>query len=381
MTISDESILDVVGEVYAAALTPTALPGALERISDAFGGAGINTAVQRLPEGMNSPCFVRLDADRMAAFQRDYGSMNADINAKLAGPVWPDLLQRSEIVDDAEYARSAIYSELIRPQGLREFALATLARGPGYVALLTINLPERRGPFDDSELELLRRLLPHLQQAKRLELRLAALAASNSALLQGLDRLAQGAILVDGEARVVAHNAAAETILRSGDGLAVHSGKLRAVGHKETQRLLALIAAASATATRRGTSGGGGLALARPSLRRPLQLAVYPLAPGEHTEPPGRATAMVFVADPEDTSGPEELLLAGLYGLTAAEASLVARLAEGLDMSEICARLRISMPTARTHLAHILAKTGTHRQAELLRLILRGPAGLRAREL
>jgi DNA-binding CsgD family transcriptional regulator len=38
--------------------------------------------------------------------------------------------------------------------------------------------------------------------------------------------------------------------------------------------------------------------------------------------------------------------------------------------------LRIGMPTARTHLSRILAKTGTRRQAELLRLLLRGPVGL-----
>ena len=377
MAVSAEALLDLVGDIYSVALAPDTRANVLERISDAFGGAGIHTGIQRFPDGLPSLSFVRLDADRMAAFQRDHAAFDSDpMNAKLPALAWPDLVRRAEVVDDWEYDRSPIYNEMIRPQKLKEFAVATLARGRAYVALFTLTLPERHGDFDADQLALLRRLVPHLQRAKRLELRLGELAASNGALLQGLHRLAQGAILVDGEGRIVACNAAAEAILRVGDGLAIRGGKLRAAEHGHTQRLLALIATATATAARRGTIPGGAMALARPSLLRPLQLAVYPIVWSERANLPEDATALVFVADPEETAAPAEALLASLYGLTAAEAAVTARLAQGLDLAEVCERLRIGMPTARTHLARVLAKTGTRRQAELLRLILRGPAGL-----
>ena len=38
----------------------------------------------------------------------------------------------------------------------------------------------------------------------------------------------------------------------------------------------------------------------------------------------------------------------------------------------------ISRETARTHLKHIFAKTGTQRQAELVGLVLGGPAPMRS---
>lgn len=121
------------------------------------------------------------------------------------------------------------------------------------------------------------------------------------------------------------------------------------------------------------------MALARPSLRQPLALVVSPLAPAAFADAPGGAAALLFVADPETRPVANEGLLMSLYGLTAAEAALTTRLLEGLDLGEVAASLRIAMSTARFHLARILAKTGTRRQAELLRLILRGPAGLQFR--
>jgi DNA-binding CsgD family transcriptional regulator len=40
-------------------------------------------------------------------------------------------------------------------------------------------------------------------------------------------------------------------------------------------------------------------------------------------------------------------------------------------------RLGISLATARTHLAHVFDKTGTRRQAELVRLLLRSQPAIR----
>lgn len=66
-----------------------------------------------------------------------------------------------------------------------------------------------------------------------------------------------------------------------------------------------------------------------------------------------------------------------LYGLTHAEARVASRVGRGLAVKEIAADLHISVETVRTHLKRIYAKTGTRRQAELVRLILEegAPAG------
>ena len=69
--------------------------------------------------------------------------------------------------------------------------------------------------------------------------------------------------------------------------------------------------------------------------------------------------------------------LVRLYGLTAAEASFTLDLLEGKGLSWAASQNGVSLNTARTHLKHVFEKTRTHRQAELVRLILRSPAFLR----
>ena len=68
-----------------------------------------------------------------------------------------------------------------------------------------------------------------------------------------------------------------------------------------------------------------------------------------------------------------------LYNLTPAEARLTLALLEGKGLEWAAEQISLSVNTARTHLKRIFEKTRTHRQAELVRLILRGPA-VRRRE-
>jgi len=63
-------------------------------------------------------------------------------------------------------------------------------------------------------------------------------------------------------------------------------------------------------------------------------------------------------------------VLVKLYGLTAAETRLLGLLAQGRSLEATAAALGIAITTARTHLQRLFDKTGTSRQAELVRLVL-----------
>jgi DNA-binding CsgD family transcriptional regulator len=60
--------------------------------------------------------------------------------------------------------------------------------------------------------------------------------------------------------------------------------------------------------------------------------------------------------------------VAALFDLTVTEAHVFAQIAEGKTQAEIARALGIEIGTVKTHLLHIFAKTGTHRQADLVRL-------------
>jgi len=80
---------------------------------------------------------------------------------------------------------------------------------------------------------------------------------------------------------------------------------------------------------------------------------------------------MIFVVTPAGAREPSAADLRQRYALTAAEARIAGALATGASLKEIAGRHEMSYETARLHLKHIFAKTGTHRQADLVRLLVR----------
>ena len=99
----------------------------------------------------------------------------------------------------------------------------------------------------------------------------------------------------------------------------------------------------------------------------------------ERAAPPSLAgsAAVVFLTDPDHAPETPAQLLRRVYGLTRKEAQLALALAGGANLADAAERLRIAKGTARRHLAAIFARTGIHRQAELVRLILSLPPSQR----
>jgi DNA-binding CsgD family transcriptional regulator len=74
----------------------------------------------------------------------------------------------------------------------------------------------------------------------------------------------------------------------------------------------------------------------------------------------------------EKRTTPSVQALQTRFGLTRAEARVVQGLAEGRSVKRIAEELEVSFETARTHAKRAMQKTDTHRQAELVSLVLQG---------
>ena len=66
---------------------------------------------------------------------------------------------------------------------------------------------------------------------------------------------------------------------------------------------------------------------------------------------------------------PSPSILIGLFDLSSSEARLATALASGLSLKEAAAQSHVTVKTCRTYLEKIFAKTGTHRQGELVALL------------
>ena len=107
---------------------------------------------------------------------------------------------------------------------------------------------------------------------------------------------------------------------------------------------------------------------------QPYGLLVMPAdAMGPHG---GRGTGrvIVLIGDPEARVESPPEVLARVYGLTPTEARLAHALASGDPLETYAERAGIALSTARWTLKQVQAKTGCRRQADLVRLVLTGPA-------
>lgn len=191
------------------------------------------------------------------------------------------------------------------------------------------------------------------------------------AALGALNLLAVGVVLVEDSGQILSANRVAQQILERCDGLSVSGGRLLAAysrDHAALGRSIATAAAAMPTS--------GALACARPSGRRALSVVVRALR--RHAPPERPGFVAVFITDPEQEMAAEAQDFAGLYGLTPAEARLASSLVRGMSPAQAAGALGLTVNTVRTHLKRIFSKTETRRQSDLVRLLLTGPAPLRA---
>jgi len=84
------------------------------------------------------------------------------------------------------------------------------------------------------------------------------------------------------------------------------------------------------------------------------------------SNPMSACQAIVVLIDPDDRKLPQPAILRSAFDLTDAESRLAALLLSGDSLEDLCDRLQIAKETGRNQLKSIFAKTGTHRQVELV---------------
>lgn len=196
------------------------------------------------------------------------------------------------------------------------------------------------------------------------------------ALAKVLDLFDFGAFLLDPDGNIVFANLRAQQLLECGDGLRRMGQSLTATDFDNAVRLQTAIHHRSHNGhSSASETGAASLMLIHRTDARPLVAVVAPIAdapPGD-----GGAATAVYVLAPDVNAGPLATALCRAYGLTLTETGLVMRLLGGLTVDASARDMRIQPQTARAYLKQIFAKTDTHRQTDLVRLILGGVIHIR----
>lgn len=367
-----QPLLEVVQRVYAAATDPRAWPAALREIAELLGGVGPGLFL--IDRSSGAPVLTvtsGLDPHYLQLHEAYYVSRDVRrplVNALPSGALF--IGQR--LMPDRDFLRTEFYNDFLRPQSLFHLAGGVIMKDETHIGVFRILREKRKPAFCDADLVPLQALLPHLERAFHVHREVVAARQRRDNVAEVLDWIPTGIILLDRHGRVVARNRAARAIESARDGLTVVRGRLAATTKGETETLEKMVA----RELEGGSLGEAFVSIRRPSGLRSLMVVIVPLRLVPLLSMAGDAALAVFVTDPERRWDAPARVIASRLGVTMAEAALALALANGCSVREAAGVLRISENTARTQLKRALAKTGTHRQGELVRLVLTGVAQL-----
>lgn len=353
-TVEDFSRL--IAGIYAAAVTPHHWESALRDIHKTLGGDGgaLLTAHGSIWTIQNAI----LPPGAAASYTQYYCRLDRPLAAVAAG-------RRDVVRTGAElivpYRNSEFYVDWLHPHRIEDGLFVRLTDGP-RPSCVVIHTSVTSESFAASErVKALGALVPHLQQALCTQHALSHAAHDGSDLAAALDTVEHGIAVLDSHGRVRDLNSAGERILRSDDGLCVKAGHITPSARSSG----AALNRALHRALECEVPAGDSFTVERPSGATPFVVHVVPLHVRE-----GYTHALVVLVDPAHESEPSVTLLHRLYQLTRTEAEVALRVARGAEPKQIADDLSVSITTVRTHLHRVFHKTGTHRQVELLRLLL-----------
>jgi DNA-binding CsgD family transcriptional regulator/PAS domain-containing protein len=361
---SEIDLASLIADIYEAGMDFSLWPYVLGRIATALDApsAGMARHGETPSECWGFSSGVEPDYERK--YIEYYHSVNPvwqRSSSTPAGTVQTDTM----VVPRNELSRTEFFNDFLAPQRMESMLNAVVLMEQGRQTVVSVR---RYRQFEADDVELYKLLAPHLQRAVQINIRLARAELKHHASIATLDHLEEGILFVDLNARIMFANKAAETFFATRD-LRLHKGRLHASSAAETARLHAAIAKCAGTGIAHRRSHF--VSLTREAVRSRLSLLIAPLPMEIPLSPSApQPMAVIFVNDPDKANTPTAVQLREKFKMTPAEASFAVEILEGDGIQAAADRLSISRATARTHLARIFDKTGTRRQAELVRVLI-----------
>lgn len=367
----DGRVLSLIHTLYDAALDEALWPNALKELSHLTRSQAATFWSLETSGKPRLPIFTAYNFDDR--FIRDYLNdmvpSDPTIQYLVTHPNTP-IVHDGLVLTEREKDFSAYY-DWQRRQSDINYRMVGQARPTAELqAGVALHRTRKTGRYEPDDLELFAFIYKHLQRALALSVRLGSLGAMNAFATAMLDRDSAAILLLDQNKHILYANARAEGYRNGQDGVRLSRRGLVLLGKQENAKLDQHI--------ERVLKGGTGAILyaTRPSGKRPLCVAVAAMRTEYTSLSAFRPAVCITITDPETTPRLEACQVSAAFGLSEAEAKLTVLLATGKELRAAANSLGITYGTARARLAQIFGKTGTRRQAELVRLVLTGLAGI-----
>lgn len=368
---------ELIGLIYEAAFDSSQWQAVLQRFSHlvhASAAAGFlhnfDAATQGGPAlGGSFAVMQGMSESAMADYATHFGAINPwAANEEVLRP--GVAVSSSMLYPDHLLPKTEFYGDFLRHQGVFYSLGGVTDRAASLALKFSFMRPRAHGHYQAHELAMWQALVPHVQRAARLHLRLQQLAAQAVDTEEALAALAGGLIVLNHEGRVQRINPQAQALLAAPQGLTVsgagwvHITPASAEAGLQRAVRAALLPQHALQAPREvlHCHGTGGC----------LRLEVVPL-PNAGRQPDQQRCALL-VSRPAPAAASLAAALQRVYHMTPSEAALTAALVDGQSLAQVAEQRAVSIHTVRTQLKSATAKAGAKRQADLVRIVLTGPA-------
>jgi DNA-binding CsgD family transcriptional regulator len=351
----DEILTRLIGYVYDAALDAALWPGALAKIGEFVGGRAGGILSKNSVSKASTPHY-HFGVDRY--YVQIYSETHSKFDPVSTLPFF-----------DVEFCEGRFFNEWMRPQGLVDAANSVLEKSVLSCSFLTILRDEARGIVDDEMRWRMALVVPHVRRAVLIGQVIDLKQAEAATFADMLDGLSAGMFLIAADGRIVHANAAGHGMLSAGNCLRSNCGRLVTCDNQVDKILHETFAAAN-----NGDAGIGvkGIAMPLTAHNDERYVAhVLPLTSGSRRSA-GRAytaTAAMFVRKAALESPSASEVIGRTYKLTPTELRVLLGIVEVGGIPEVAAALGVADSTIKTHVGRLFEKTGTSRQADLVKLV------------
>lgn len=362
------TLSSIIGDIYDCTLNPSGWTAVLTRIATAVDAAYTTISLASTSDlqgrmAAHSPW----DKEQLRILNDEYGVHGIPgLSTVLFGDVDTPWATLSSMTED-DFQQSPFYKNWVKPQGLRDGCITKFAHTADRIGLIGAVTRANRDIVTADERHFLSLLSPHLRRAALIGDLLDQSRVMTSLYKTALDRLETAVVLSDASATVLYANGQAQSMFSAGRPIISASGKLKAANDRATA---ALVDALARTTGDEGSLGRRGIGIPVSAQgEAPAVAYVLPLTLGSERAVYRPATAAVFISTAAKSAPPPETTLITLFDLTPAEARVMTQIGSGSSSVETAKTLNISENTLKTHLGRVFSKTGSERQADLLKIL------------
>ncbi|MCC5867332.1 MAG: hypothetical protein JJU27_02365 [Gammaproteobacteria bacterium] len=366
----DERVLEVVDSLYAAAMDEALWSDALKKVADLTGSQAASLWVLDGSAQPRLPTFTYINLD--PAFIKEYldevAPLDPTVQYLLRHPTQP-VVHDAMFITEREKDWHPYYDWHHRWSDLRFRLVGQISPAPCVQAGIALHRARQVGRYEAVDIEQMSYLHRHIERALSIGFKLGSLGTLERCTTELLDRNPVAIVLLDGRGRVVYKNRAADGLCSSQDGLRFAENGISLTHKGDNDKLQRLIAQALSPVSP-DSRAGGAMRTTPPSGKPPYSVLVGPVSLNYPLLSSVRPAVCVAISGAAQHGPMAIQRLRAVFNLTEAEARLAISVAAGDGLRTAAAKLGISYGSARVRLSEIFCKTNTHRQGELIGLLI-----------